>query len=800
MMAVVGLLLLAAVPEVDVDPVVGVPLAIAIVAATYGLAEISMFHVEVRGQALSVMLSDLPLVLGLFLLTPERLLLAGLVPAILLIMARRTAPGKAIFNLGLLTIEVAVAMVVMEALAPGRAHDIRSWAATLVTVLAVDVLGTAAVVAAMNQFGSRPTAADIRQMLAAVTVSGVLSTIVGLMAIVVLHSSTSALVLLAGLVVVVAVVHRAYYRLLRQHADLSRLFAFTQRAGGANNEAQTVVTELLTRARDMLNAESAVLRMRPVNDDGVARNVDTTDPIAAGRPMVLPRGTRDPAMRRWLAEAGLRDALLVPLRDEDEITAVLQVGNRQGEAGTFTRDDLQLLQTLAVHAEVLWHNGRLLDRLRHDAHHDSLTGLGNRSLFQDELSRVLDHLKEPDELAAVLLLDLDRFKEVNDALGHPVGDTLLEKVAARLLAHVPADALVARLGGDEFTILLRRCRSPEDATATARAVKAALTGPFEVNGTFLEVGASVGVAVVPLDGTDPSTVLRRADVAMYEAKHSTSGVVRYQPAHDRRSSDLLELAGELRQAIEHEQIVMHYQPKASLRTERIVGFEALARWHHPARGMVMPDVFIPLAEQTGLVGDLTYSAVTQALRECRTWLDVVPGVGVSVNLSPRRLLEPDLPAVVADLLAAARVPADRLTLEITEGSIMSDPAASIRALHQLRDLGVQLSVDDFGTGYSSLAYLQRLPIHEVKIDRSFITPMNHDRGAAAIVRTVVELAHTLGFNVVAEGVEEEETQMALADVGCDIQQGYGLSRPLPPEAVRPWLRDRRNARRRPRAI
>ncbi|MFP5336566.1 MAG: putative bifunctional diguanylate cyclase/phosphodiesterase [Actinomycetes bacterium] len=773
-------------PAVDVDPPLGIVVTTVIVALLYLVAEGSMFHLEVRGQALSVTLSDLPLVVGLFLLPAEWLLLARLLPAALVFAARRTSASKAIFNIGLFIAEIGVAMGFLAALAPSRTHGPETWAATYAAVGVVDVLGAVAVMTAMRILGSRPSSADARQMIAAVLVSGLLSSTLGLMALVVLDVVLSGLVLIAALALVVAVAHRAYYRLLRRHKDLNRLFAFTQSVG-VSGDSDGVVSELLSQARELLNAETAVLRLRSESDETVPA---VTDPV------VIPRNTRDPSARAWLAQANVRDALVVPLRDDGDVVAMLEVANRRGATGTFTDDDLRLLQTLVAHAEVLWHNGRLLEQLRYDAMHDTLTGLGNRSLFNGELQGLIDDGGH----GAVVLLDLDRFKEVNDALGHPVGDALLEKVAARLLAHVPVGAVVARLGGDEFAVLLRDCDSPEDAVATARAARAALTGAFEVEGTFLEVGASVGVAMVPADGDDPATVLRRADLAMYEAKRSSSGVRRYVPALDDRSTDLLELAGELRAALEAQRIVMHFQPKESLRTGRVVGFEALARWHHPQRGLLMPDVFIPLAERTGLVSMLTEAAVVQSLQHCRSWLAGTPGIGVAVNLSPRSLIEPTLPASVTDLLEATGVPADLLTLEITEDSVMADPDTAVRALHQLRDRGIRLSVDDFGTGYSSLNYLQRLPVHEVKIDKSFILSMPRDPGATAIVRLITDLAHQLGLTVVAEGVEDDDTRETLAELGCDVVQGYVLSRPMPPDDVGPWLRHRRDTARRERRV
>jgi diguanylate cyclase (GGDEF)-like protein len=542
--------------------------------------------------------------------------------------------------------------------------------------------------------------------------------------------------------------------------------------------------------------------------------------VPAGEPLLIERNPRDPLMRHWLAHNGVRDAMLVPIRDGNQVIGVLQVANRLGEASTFSQDDLKLLQTIVAHAEVIWHNDRLMEQLRHDAHHDGVTGLANRNRFQNRLANRLQELpitasplvkrsRLPfDEAAeqcqaAVLLLDLDRFREVNDALGHGVGDLLLQQVAARLQAYVPPGATVARLGGDEFAVLLPDCSSAKDALRAAEVARTGLTGTFEVQGTFLEVGVSVGVALVPQDGHDPDTVLKHADVAMYSAKRSSQGISRYRRSDDTSSRQRLALAGELRRAMDEGQIDLHYQPKVSMDTGQVTGFEGLARWNHPERGMVMPDQFIPLAEQTGLVGRLTHIALRQALEAAAVWnrqrSTDEQQRGIAVNLSPRRLVEPDLPAVVNELLAGIGVPANLLTLEITESSLMADPQAAQRALHELREIGVRLSVDDFGTGYSALAYLQRLPLDEVKIDKSFVIPMMTDQGARAIVRAIVELAHTLDLTVVAEGVEHETARDALQTMGCDVMQGYFIARPLRVDQIEPWLTDwqRRNSARQP---
>ena len=761
-------------------------LLILAVLAIFVAAESSQLHVEMRQHTLSVSVSDLPLVLGLFLLDPWWLLFARLTAGALVFVVTKRSPAKSGFNLCLFTAEVGLGVALFEALQVGSGTHPRDWAFAYAVILALNVTLTFVVVVAMSILGTRPKSREIASMLASVSLSGVMSTTLALMAIVVLDASLGGLALLAVFVLVAALAHRAYYRLLRRHTDLGQLFAFTQTLGAAQT-TDDVVAALLQRARDLLRAESAVLRLPPEYKEDMLL-------IPVSQPLIVPKGTRDPVLRRWLASQGLRDALLVPLYDNDEVLGVLQVSNRLGQTSTFDRDDLSLLQTLAAHAEAIWHSGRLLEQLRHDAHHDGLTSLPNRSYFRTALESLLNTvatqestLTSDSAYPAVLLLDLDRFKEVNDTLGHQVGDDLLRLVAHRIVEHVVPGCVVARLGGDEFAILTPINPSGPSGVDIAAAIRRGLTGPFEVQGTILEVGASIGVAVIPADGHDASTLLQHADVAMYAAKRLPTGVARYEANDDRSSLHLLAMAGELRRALEGGNIVMHLQPQARLPHGGVVCLEALARWNHPSRGQLMPDEFIPLAEQTGLIGRLTHVALVQALAMCRMWLPTSPQVNVAVNLSPRQLLDLELPSTVAALLQRYGVPPHRLTIEITETSIMTDPVAAAAALSQLRDLGIRLALDDFGTGHSALAYLQQLPLDEVKIDKSFVMAMTTDASARAIVHAITDLAHTLGLIVVAEGVEDEVTRQLLVGFGCDIMQGYLLSRPLPPREVASWL-------------
>ncbi len=796
LMGVSGLVLAVLLPSsVAWEGGLGGVAVLLLVAGLFGGAESSQIHVEVRRQTFSVSLSELPLVLGLFLLPTGWLLLARLVPTVLVFLVRRTAVGKALFNLGLFTVEVAVGATMFQLLAAGAGLHVRDWVVAYGTALTVAGLGSVAVVAAMRLLQGLPARAELARIFGVVALSSVLNTTLAIIVLLVTAASSAGLLLLAVMLGVVMTAYRAYHRLLRRHTDLGQLFAGTQTVGAAQSTDEMVL-ELLKQAKELVQAESAVLRLPVEALPGERTRVADGAPPAG--PLVVPRDTRDPLLRAWLAQDGLRDALLVPLHDRGELVAVLQVTDRLGATSTFTGSDLQLLQTLTAHAEVLWRNGRLLEQLRHDAQHDGLTGLANRNLLLLRLGELLDDIIPaapfPAERssstsavqAAVLLLDLDRFKDVNDTLGHHVGDILLRHVAARLQAQLGDAAVVARLGGDEFAVLLPTCGSAADAMASAQAAHDALTGRYVIDGLSLEVGASIGVALIPADGRDAPTVLQHADVAMYVAKRTGTGVAGYCANDDTSSLNRLALAGELRQAIQTDQLLLHYQPQVLLANGQLTGYEALVRWQHPTRGLLMPDEFIPIAEQTGLIAALTHTVLRQALAQCQSWRAASPAVGVAVNLSPRGLLEPALLTTVANELAANGVPPELLTLEITESCVMSDPAAALVVLTQLQQLGVRLSLDDFGTGYSSLVYLQRLPVNEVKIDKSFVMAMNAAPDAAAIVRAVVDLAHTLDLTVVAEGVEDESSRAALTAMGCDTIQGYLLSRPLPADRLPQW--------------
>jgi len=437
---------------------------------------------------------------------------------------------------------------------------------------------------------------------------------------------------------------------------------------------------------------------------------------------------------------------------------------------------------------------RLLDveraRAVHDSLHDALTGLPNRTLLSDRLGQALRADSRMGTTTGLLLLDLDRFKQINDTFGHHYGDELLTQVGPRLASVVREVDTVARLAGDEFVVLLPAAGSVADATAVAAKLRSALETPFHVEGIDLDVEVSVGVVLSGEHGRDVATLLKRADIAMYAAKVQNLGVSVYDPSSDGHSPAKLALLGDLRRALERGEFVLHYQPQLSLSTGDVVGAEALVRWQHPEHGLVYPDEFIPVAEHTGLIGPLTSHILDTALAQARTWSDAGRPLTVSVNLSARNLLDLGLPGQVAALLSAHGVAPELLELEVTESAIMTEPARAQKVLEQLSTLGIRISIDDFGAGYTSLGQLKNLPVAELKIDRSFVMTMIEDSSNALIVRSVIDLGHSLGFTLVAEGVETEQILAALAGAGCDVAQGYYLSRPITAAAFDTWCAGR----------
>jgi diguanylate cyclase (GGDEF)-like protein len=498
-----------------------------------------------------------------------------------------------------------------------------------------------------------------------------------------------------------------------------------------------------------------------------------------------------------LGKLGVEDRLLVLKKPFDNIE-VAQLASALTTKWQMTRQAEQKVSRLEAAVQertnALEVANRELEALVHEvtqlATHDTLTGLPNRLLFADRAAQALAVGRRDGSCPAVLMIDLDRFKEVNDTLGHQRGDMLLQQVAQRLSAAMRPGDTAARFGGDEFALLLADGGAEASANVATR-IGQTLQAQFILGDTTVGIEASIGIAAATAGEQQPTLeeLLRQADIAMYKAKADQSGFAHYAACNDDGTPDRLTLVGELRQALDCEELLLYYQPKVAIDTGELIGVEALVRWQHPTRGLLLPADFIALAEESTLIKRLTTYVLDRALRFCRDWLDQQLRIPIAVNVSARSLCDPAFPDMVADRLTYADVPAELLTIELTEGTVMAYPGLGIGILQKLRSLGVQLSVDDYGTGYSSLAYLKKLPATELKIDREFVSGVTRNFNDATIVQSATELGHNLGLTVVAEGVEDQATLTALKALGVDVAQGFHLGRPMPENLLKQWIAD-----------
>jgi diguanylate cyclase (GGDEF)-like protein len=451
-----------------------------------------------------------------------------------------------------------------------------------------------------------------------------------------------------------------------------------------------------------------------------------------------------------------------------------------------------MLPMLIAPVAAVHNSARLAVAMGRQARHDALTGLANRELFRERAVRALEESQRTNTALAIMMIDLDHFKEINDTLGHQVGDELICEVAHRLEDARPEGATVARLGGDEFAVLLPDIPDLSVAEDVATYLLSVLGKSFSVGGVRLVVQASLGIALAPDHGDDVHTLMRRSDIALYEAKRERARFCAYsQDGEDTHTPQRLTTLTDLRSAVEDDQLFLVYQPKINVATGEVKGVEALVRWNHPTRGIQYPDTFIPLAENTGLIAPITFFVVEQALRQVRNWQEAGVDLSCAVNLSVRHLTDMSLPDRIAVALERWGVAPSRLIIEVTESSIMTDPKRAAVVLQQLRRIGVDVSIDDYGTGHASLNYLKQFDIDELKIDRSFIMNLDVNSSDAIIVASTVELGHNLGLRIVAEGVEDGDTLLWLSGLGCDMAQGYHIGRPMAPEAVTELAAERR---------
>jgi diguanylate cyclase (GGDEF)-like protein len=791
-------------PE-GLDPLLSMPWWL--LAGLFGVTEWSTTPLRIRGRVREVSFDAVPLVFGLFLAAPVQLLLGAAVGVGAVRVVRRSRGGlPAPWTTGLRLAQVAVAMVTVDLLLPDRpvTRSVAAAAATTAAVALQGLVGAWSRGSVQRWYGGRGDGGW-----AELGAAAVLAAMTGLPAVAAVlafdHAEAALPLATSGSAALLGL--RGYSALGRRQHVLERLYRFSDALAGTPDPAE-VVRSVLVQSIELLHVGYAEVVLDGVEagrrlawtartGQGVIGPV-AGEQFATGRafPAAAPRHLRpvDPTDRAVLALRRVAEAVLVPLSAGGTVSGHLLVADRRGEGRAFTDADLRLLVTVANHAGVALSNARLIERLHDEARHDELTGLPNRASFRESLDSASAAIGAGAGAFAVMLLDFDGFKAINDTLGHSAGDEVLRVIGARLAASVAGSAVVARLGGDEFAVLAPGCHDERDARVLARQLLAAFDQPVVVGDARLHLGGSLGVALAPRHATDATDLMRAADVAMYAAKAGAGGLRVFTEDLLELDTMTLTLGGDLRDALAGDEIEVVVHPLLVLATEELHSVEVLARWHHPVHGEVNPQVFFAAAEQAGLVAVLSARILEQALTQCRRWLDEGTAVRCAVNVAPRWLADEALPEIVGAALARHKVPAELLCLELTERSVIADPRRVTHTLQRLRALGVHLSVDDFGTGYSSLTYLSRLPVHQLKIDKSFVSRIADSERDLAIVRSLVDLGRHLGLEVVAEGVSNDAVRALLEEIGCLLAQGYLFATPFAPIELESFVTGRRVSR------
>jgi len=769
--------------------------------------EVFVVHVHFRRSAHSMSLGEVPLVLGLLLASPSDVVIAQLIGSGIVLALN---PGRSlirlVFNVGQYALAACVAASLFHLIAPVHGGlGPAAWGAAFAGTVVSSALGVLLIGAAITLSEAPVGTRRLLQMLGIALLVTITNTSLGLVGGTVISGDPRAAWLLAIPAITLFVSYRAYMAERQKHESLEFLYGATRSLARPQDVGDSL-RELLELTLQAFRGELAEVVLFP-GEDGkpplrTSAGSGTTDlmrpiphEVADGLRALVAEGHSaltlerpfPPELESYLEERGVNDGMVSPLRGETRVVGAMLVANRLGVARGFGSDDLKLFEALANQAgaslehdrleQAVWKLRELQEQLEHQAFHDPLTGLANRVLFVDRLEHAL---ARRGSRVAVLFLDLDDFKVVNDRYGHAHGDELLRQVAARVRACLrPADT-PARMGGDEFAILLEDADGPQLMDVAERIV-AAFSEPFTVSGSEVRVKGSLGVATNSSGHETAEDLLRNADVAMYTAKAGGKGrFASFEPTMHAEMVRRHSLKDELERAVEREDFVVEYQPIVQIATGETVALEALVRWQHPDRGRISPADFIPLAEETGLIVPIGCIVLARACQVARQWSEAHPDrapISVHVNASAAELQEPDLLDHVNAAIETAGIHPGQLVIEITESILISDAPVSIAQLDELRRAGVRLALDDFGTGYSSLSYLRWLPLDIVKMDKSFVSWAGHDGKGAAFARTIADLAHTLGLDVVAEGIETDQQLAAMRELGCEMGQGYWFARP-----------------------
>jgi len=759
------------------------------------VAELSVFRFIFRRESLAFSLSEIPLALSFVYLAPGPAMAARVLGAIaVVVLIRRAPPYKVAFNTGMFMFEVAVAVLVFRGIIDlWGADDNHFVVAAIVAMVVCGIVSSIMVSVAISQFEGKLFARIASELRVAWWLFLVNSTLAGMVLALALISPYLVLVALVPVGLLWYII-KAYGALDQRLRDLDAVHGFTGQVGQSLDPDEIIRAAAMETAEVLRTDGTAVIVFDERNGAtlkvhgvvGLQLPTDADDPhwkslISMEGAVLVPRSELGEIKA---AGSQITEMMVSPMRDASGVIGLLIVAGRTGASRRFQPDDLVRLQNLTEQLTTSLRKGMLHQRIEREARLDGLTGLPNRVSFEKSLEDTAAN-RAVGQMLFVVMLDLDRFKEVNDTLGHHAGDQLLMEAAERMrLLLAPGDVL-ARLAGDEFAIVGQR-RTRKEMLDFAWACVHDVGRPITLDGLEIVVTASAGLAVVDED-VEEGAPLRYADIAMFNAKTQRLGVEVYRDEIDRRTPARLSMLGDLRSAIDDEQLHMHLQPKLDLNTGTVVGAEALVRWTHPVRGVVPPAQFVRVAEDTGLIKQLTDLMLNRGISTLSDIHARGYHLGLSVNLSTHDLLDRRLADRVEQHLTVNGVDPSMLTLEITESSLLIDAPRARATINELHEVGVSLSIDDFGTGYSSLSYLRRLPVGELKIDQSFVANVLIDEQDEVIVRSTIDLGHNLGLVVVAEGVENNEVLERLRALGCDIAQGYCISRPLAPDQFLAWL-------------
>ena len=802
-------------PVQDLGPLLPPHLPWWLLAIAFAAAERCVVHVHFRRGAHSFSLGDIPMVFGLLFCSASGVVLASLIgSAVILLLDRRLPPIKFVFNLAQFSLTTCIAVLVLHAVAPADGSlGPQMWVAVLLAKQVAGLVTVLLIATAISLSEERMKLRTMVNMFSADMAVTFSNTSLGLCGAVLAANDPRALPLLVVPSLTMYAAYRAYGSERERHKRLEFLYE-ANRTLVQSREIAYALEGLLMRSLDAFRAEMAEIilfgseenpslrtllgpgtfreLMEPVDDEVAEEMRALLDRTASGA-FTLSPPFGSPRLVRYLESRGVTHAMVAPLPGEERMIGVIMLANRFGVVRSFDHEDLRLLETLATNASVALQYDRLeqavlqlsvlQEQLHHQAYHDPLTGLANRTLFTDKVRETLNSSRGQ---LAVLFIDLDDFKTVNDSLGHAAGDELLISVASRLRTCLRPEDVVARLGGDEFAVMVEDGHDVKAAAETvARRIMDSFVMPLAVGSESVSVYVSVGIAIGAGRDHSAEELIRDADVAMYKAK--ASGKNRFQVFHPSMGAAVLERHGlkeELRLAIEREQLTLYFQPIVTLGTGELVAEEALVRWEHPRRGLVAPNEFLPLAEETGLILSVGQYVLEQACQQARAWQlergDASrggPDMSVHVNLSAIELRDRLLPERVRETLSQTAVDPRMLVFEVTETLLLEDEAHVSATIAELRDLGVRFALDDFGTGYSSLSYLHTLPLDMLKIAKSFVDGLSRGGREASFVRMIIELARTLGVGVVAEGIETEDQVSALLALGCHVGQGFHLGRP-----------------------